>query len=154
MTHDKIKNVTQKIWTFLNSNFGMFIIGTVLVGFITTRVSNNIQEKQASIENRKQVIRYLTELDYRMGNILVARYNWFTLEDEEKAEHLRNRQMNLDEFTKWDEEDNRIRSTYRAKYDSMNKSYRAIFTGSAPYIPTEKLFEQQNMVSIISSTEG
>lgn len=154
---DRGKKVAQmtfkeKLWLFVNSNFCIFLLSSVLLAGISNYVSNNIQKRQIKIENRKQVIRYATELDYRLSKLDANREYYIMTYTGTRVMYAGSK-ANMSPLAtpeQYRKRDSMEHSVLESIHKFGEEEYLSTITGSEPYLPTEKSFERQHLVSIIS----
>jgi len=74
-TQNKLKSNKNKLWSFLNSNFGIWLLSSVVLGLITwgyTKISNSIIENS---KNKTEIIKHIYEVNSRLDTYIKTMSN-------------------------------------------------------------------------------
>jgi len=69
-TQNKLKSNENKLWDFLNSNFGIWLLSSVVLGLITwgyTKISSSIAENS---KNKTEIIKHIYEVNSRLDTYI------------------------------------------------------------------------------------
>lgn len=140
------KGFLNGLWKFVNSNFGIFIMTTIFVTGITNCVSNNIQERQAKIERRKEANKYYVELEFRVFSLKRIAD---TLVGINRINHAVNRLLkakNVPDTGVW----KIFHKGGNAYMVLLNRQINDVINGTGSYKPSDKIFQDQNLIAVLS----